>query len=276
MLFEPDRTPYDLNWRMFGVPVRVHPLFWLLSALLGFNAVQNMLVQENRPWVVALLLVWIACVFVSILLHEFGHVAAGLLFGARGHIVLYSFGGLAIGSSDLPRRWQRVIVYAAGPAVQLVLWGGLQLVMRTWPDRFPDPGFALLLEDRTGALLGAMMWMLLEINLWWPVMNLLPVWPLDGGKISREVFDWFMPGRGVRTSLGLSLTVAGALAVLAIAEAVHRPLIPYNLGGWWMAILFGMFAFNNYQEMQTTSRGRYGQTYERRAPWEQDPDYWKR
>ena len=91
MLFmEPSQTPYDLRWRMFGVPVRVHPRFWLVSVIMGWNTV-----HEGFQY----LLIWVACSFASILIHEFGHVAMGQIFGSRGHIVLYGFGGLAIGSN---------------------------------------------------------------------------------------------------------------------------------------------------------------------------------
>ena len=63
-------------------------------------------------------MLWIACVFLSILLHEFGHVWAGRGFGSDASIVLYSFGGLAVGASDQRLRWQRIIVYLAGPGIQ--------------------------------------------------------------------------------------------------------------------------------------------------------------
>ena len=117
MLLEPNRTPYDLRWRMLGTDVRVHPLFWLVSAVLGWNW------YSMRGGGIGYLLLWVFCCFVSVLLHEFGHVLVGRLFGSDGHIVLYSFGGLAVGSSDLRRRWQRVLVLFGGPGAQLVLAG---------------------------------------------------------------------------------------------------------------------------------------------------------
>jgi hypothetical protein len=46
--------------------------------------------------------------FISILVHELSHVLMGQAFGAYGHIVLYGFGGLAVGSNQLNVRWQRV------------------------------------------------------------------------------------------------------------------------------------------------------------------------
>ena len=79
MLAEPNRTPYDLNFRLFGFPVRIHPLFWLGAVLLG-------------GWTFDLGLeyaaIWVAVVFVSILVHELGHAIAFRTFGVDSHIVL--------------------------------------------------------------------------------------------------------------------------------------------------------------------------------------------
>ena len=55
-------TPYDLRFRLLGIPVRIHPMFWLIMALLGW---------ENRN--LGAVLLWVACALVSILVHEFGH-----------------------------------------------------------------------------------------------------------------------------------------------------------------------------------------------------------
>src|SRR5690606_15236505 len=98
--------PWDLRWRMFGIGVRVHPTFWLFSLLMGWQF------MERSPWLV---LIWVLATFVSILIHEMGHVIAGRIFGSPGNIVLYSFGGLAIGSYQYARAWQRIIISLAGP-----------------------------------------------------------------------------------------------------------------------------------------------------------------
>ena len=91
------------------------------------------------------LAIWVACVFVSILLHEFGHVWAGKAFGTDGSIVLYSFGGLAIGASDLRHRWQRVVVYLAGPGIQLALYGALWFaeyrIGEKGMENMPEPAY---------------------------------------------------------------------------------------------------------------------------------------
>jgi Zn-dependent protease len=209
---------------------------------------------------------WILCVFLSILLHELGHVLVGWVFGSKGHIVLYSFGGLAVGSKALASRWQRIAVSVAGPVVQLLLWG--LLVSAVFLDKdgsFTGPG-----------PIGWAVEFLLEINLYWALLNLLPVWPLDGGQVSRELCEWLMPYKGVRTSLGLSLITAGALAVNSLMAANGRPLIPYlPTGGVYTAMLFGMLALNNYFEIQQTPRSSGGWGEKRRI-WIDDQDDWRR
>ena len=55
-------TPFDLNFSLFGIPVRIHPFFWLVAILTGWN-----------PYLPKLIVIWVACFFVSILVHEMGH-----------------------------------------------------------------------------------------------------------------------------------------------------------------------------------------------------------
>ncbi len=165
------RTPLDLNFSIFHVAVRVHPLHWLTSAFLGWDLFRD-------AGLVALL-IWIACVFVSVLLHELGHVFAGWYFGSKGHILLASFGGLAIGSNNQRQRWKRIAVLAAGPAIQFVFYGLLWLARP----------FLLTWMDDQSRYVKFTYYILMGINFWWPLFNLLPIYPLDGGQISRELLE---------------------------------------------------------------------------------------
>ena len=121
LLSEQGQSPLDLKFRLFGVPVRVHPFFWIGSAILGWSTVDLG---------VEYLLIWIACCFFSILLHEMGHVMMGRVFGTNGHIVLQGLCGLAVGASELRDRWKRVLVILAGPGIQLVF---AALCLLGWP-----------------------------------------------------------------------------------------------------------------------------------------------
>src|ERR1700682_5371657 len=116
MFSEPAPTRFELNFRLFGVHVRVHPMHWVFSAILGYGACRGM----------GELLIWVICVFLSILLHEMGHLMAMRLFGSDGHIVLYSVGGLAVPYHHLSSRWQRIAVSFAGPLAQLILYGAIK------------------------------------------------------------------------------------------------------------------------------------------------------
>jgi len=248
MLLEPDRSPYDLNFSMFGTPIRVHPFFWLLSAIFGWPYV-----DRGLPY----LGLWIACTFVSILLHEFGHIWAGRAFGSDGSIVLYSLGGLAIGASDLRHRWQRIIVSFAGPGIQFILYGALRLAQfrmgdEAW-DKMPLPLW-------TGLEI------LKQINLYWPLFNLLPIWPLDGGKITREVCS-ALSRDGMRISLGISIAVAGFIAIHALLAGHSDFRIPYLPTSTFTAIFFALLAFESYQLLQQ-SRFLHYEPPDDRLPWE--------
>jgi Zn-dependent protease len=248
---EPEPTPFDLNWWMFGVRVRVHPLFWVLAAFLGWDIY---FVNYHLRGI----LMWIACVFLSILLHEFGHVFAGRMFGADGRVLLYAFGGLAIGSSNLRSRWQRIVVYLAGPAVQLLLAGAVYLLTRfVLAGRIPPERV-----ETVALLIG----MLISINALWAIFNLLPITPLDGGQVARELFDAVAPGRGAIFAYGTSTLVCAAIAVLILLGATGRiQEIPYIGGSMFNAIIFAMFAASSFQAMQIERARR---NWDDRFPWE--------
>ncbi len=259
LLQETESTPFDLSWRMFGIPVRVNPWFWIMSALLGWELTQRGLLY---------LLLWMLAVFVSVLIHELGHVFMGRLFGSRGHIFLYSFGGLAIGSNNLRQRWQRVAVLFAGPLTELALGGLVWLGL-------------LQVEDRLSRESLFFANVLMLVSVFWALLNLLPIWPLDGGQISREAFTWLNPREGVRLSLVVSLIVAGVLAVLKFGVLRGQPVVrtvaeqlPTLLRELWlwvcspsyyMALYYVLFAVGSFQALQEESRrSRWGDD----LPWE--------
>jgi Zn-dependent protease len=261
LLVDPGPSPGDLNFRLLRTHVRVHPFFWLGSVLLGWQFFTNPMPVTGSG--VGDLAIWVGCVFVSILLHEFGHVWAFRRFGNDAHIVLHGFGGLAIPNGESYYRWHRIIVSAAGPAVQLVLWGAL--VLLAWKDMIPITWDGKLREPTVSALLLVILW---DINLFWPVLNLLPIWPLDGGQISREVCTGVNHHRGVVVSLWISLVISAGLAVHCLLGAQNPPieLIP-GLGRYFrptmfMAIWFALFAVASFQALQVENS--------RRRPWDDD------
>jgi membrane-associated protease RseP (regulator of RpoE activity) len=214
-------TPLDLRWRMFGIPIRVHPLFWLVAILLG-----PMDPREGILWVVA--------VFVSILVHELGHALSARAFGWWPSILLYSFGGLTFYEPRFQTVGQRIVVLVCGPLAGFLLAGLILggVYLGGWPSH---------------EMLGSLLEYFLVINIAWGVMNLLPVFPLDGGQISRTVLTWLNPRRGGLWASYLSIAVAAAVVVAALIW----------LRSVYIAILFGLLAFQEISRLAYERRGRW-------------------
>jgi stage IV sporulation protein FB len=240
MLDEPFRTPYDLNFFLFRIPVRVHPFFWLAGLLLGPK-------QGGLP-IIAL---WMAAFFLGILCHELGHAFVMRLRGDSPRITLYAMGGLASGQRaagsfhGISESWQEIIVSAAGPAagfllaiaaavgvrlagypVEVMLAAPIGVYVETF---LPDHVYLTLFINN-----------LFFVTVAYGVLNLLPIFPLDGGHIARELFVMIVGRDGVRQSLILSLFTAGALAGLCFL----RWRDPF------MALFFGFFAYSSYASLQ--------------------------
>lgn len=237
LLSEPQRTNFDLNFKLFGVPVRIHPLFWLVSAIFGWGLTQ----LDNGLLYFA---IFVACLLVSVLIHELGHVAMFRLFGVSSYVVIYSLGGLAVPSGEPRQRWQRILVSAAGPVAELVFFAIVLAVGWVTIPLIENP------EIRRPA--AYVLQLLFIINMVYGLLNFLPVFPLDGGHISREICTWVSPYGGARFCYGLSFVVAGLIAA-------YTGLVNFNpaLAVWWLptgglftAIMFGMLAFENFQRMQ--------------------------
>jgi len=248
LLAEPPPTPYDWHFRLGSIPVRVHPLFWVLAVLLGISG------ENPDGW---RLLIWVAVVFASVLVHELGHIVAMHFFGERGHIVLYSFGGLAV--SDRISAWGRgrtpfsqIVISLAGPlagfllgiaSVAVFLAGGGQLVFETY-------GLirSIALPEQVSRYVGDLVFYLWTVNLLWGALNLLPIYPLDGGQISRELFQLWDARQGIIQSLWLSLFTAVLLALVAMTQW-ETP---------FLGIFFIYMAVTNYMAIQQLSGRGFG------------------
>jgi Zn-dependent protease len=254
---EPPRTNYDLHFHVAGVPVRVHPWFLLMSLLLGVGSF-------NKPNPPQEIILWVVVVFVSILVHELGHVAAFRYFGQRAKVVLYSFGGLAIpddrneyqGYDDYSSSYDReertpgaeMMIAFAGPLAGFLLaalvfatlaaTGHKPTIRLGGPTGF-SPEFVRFRWENLTVLVNQLLW----VNIFWGLINLLPVFPLDGGQISRHFLTKFNPAQGLRQSILTSIVVAAAVAVWALVKIDDK----------FMAFLFGYLAFVNYQVLQQIS-----------------------
>lgn len=244
-LFQPPPpTQYDLRFSIAGIPVRVHPLFWLIALLFGAS---GDLLQ---------LPIWVFVVFVSILIHELGHALAMRRHGQPSRIILHFAGGLTVpepvswgsGWANVALRSnQEIFISLAGPgagfllaalvAIGVTISGGS--IITNWLfGVIPLPVAALM--PIGGRVLSLLVTMLLWVNVFWGLINLVPVYPLDGGNVSRSLLLKADPVEGVRKSLWVSVIAGGLVAVAGLL--VLRSI--------YMAFLFGLLAFQSYQSLQ--------------------------
>lgn len=254
LLQEPTESPYDLRFEMFGFPIRIAWTFWLGAAFFGYNLADyvDLLFADASPGRLPLLMLWAGCLFVSILIHELGHAFAFRVYGIESTVVLYHFGGLAIPRSGSFGRGrlspqQDFVIAAAGPAAQILSAVALLLVFKVF-------GFAAESLDYMPGFIPRVPWLmngealdsvgLFSLSLFyvlpsilWGLLNLLPVWPLDGGRIARAMIE--LGGGQIVQSLWLSLIVAALVAYWG-----------FTGGQFFLGILFAMMAIGNYQMLQ--------------------------
>jgi len=197
---------------------------------------------------------WIGSVFLSILVHEFGHITMGRISGRRGHIILYTFGGLAVSDSEAPRRWQRIAISLAGPAAGFLLYGVVLLakdhLVSQIPQQFLIQNPTLLQVIVRGTA------MLLTINLIWSLLNLVPIMPLDGGHVSQEILSVASPANGLRLSLYLSIFLALLGAAYCLFAWSRKINLPYRLHGGFTALLLFMLAFDCFWMLSAENKRR--------------------
>jgi stage IV sporulation protein FB len=247
----PPPTRFDLRFSIAGIPVRVHPLFWLIAILFGSSS--NSIIG---------LLTWIIAIFVSILIHELGHAFALRRYGQGSQIILHFAGGLTVPESI---SWgggyasvaitanQQIFISLAGPFAGF-LFAGLVVAVSAAMGGTLLPNFIFgfipfpfVLLPVGGEILNSLVMDLLWISIFWGFINLMPVLPLDGGTVIRYILTQTDPLNGLRTSLWVSV-ISGAAVAFAGLVFLHST---------YMAILFGLLAFQSFQLIQ----GGAGRSY---------------
>ena len=176
----------------FGIPIRMHWTFPLVLLLF---------VSRPNP---ALGLLFGLTLFGCVLLHELGHSLVARSFGIRVmDITFWPLGGMARMTRMPEDARKEALIALAGPAVNFVLAGaGLLLV-----PFLPEVGMAFV-----------------GINLMLGVFNLLPAFPMDGGRVLRSFFarklDWVA---ATERAVGVGRFLAGAMVVLSVFLMAYAP-----------------------------------------------------
>jgi stage IV sporulation protein FB len=258
LLSEPPPSQGDLRFRVFGFPVRVHPMFWLVTAVMRLR-------PGGEGTTPSELLSWIAVAFVSILVHELGHAFLQRRYGGHPWITLYGLGGLASCNDEDRSPRSQILIALAGPVAGFLFALALLLLLNLtghtaalqWAEipreaaasmmGFPIYRLWVLWEPLGSPLANSILGDALFVNIVWGLINLLPVYPLDGGRVSREALTLQNPRRGIILSLQISAVTAIGMAFVA---AVYWQLM-------FTAMLFGYLAYSNYQTLQAYQSNRW-------------------
>lgn len=207
---------------LFGVEIRVHISFALVLLLAGVGQRNLSAIDPARG--IAL----VAIIFGAVILHELGHALVGRHSGIPARaIVLLPIGGVTIFDETqpaIPQNWKRDIrIAVAGPVVNFLV-GGISAILvgaaapqaRVWADTYVS----------SNNLPHSLVW----ANFWLAIFNLLPAYPMDGGRVLRAIFSRKMD----------------AISATRRAVSIGRGFaIAFMLAGWWTPwfLAVGFFLF---------------------------------
>jgi stage IV sporulation protein FB len=199
------------------IPISIYPTFWLFAGLIGY--------LNSRSLVGTL--IWIAIIFVSVLFHEFGHALTALLFGQNPRIELVALGGLTYHNGQKLPFWKQFFIVLDGP-----VFGFLLVIIAT---------ILLQVPALSQGMIGSVLSLTRVVNLFWTVVNLLPVMPLDGGQLLRIILERIFGLKGFKYAILTSMIIAVAISLFFFLT--HAFLV---------GALFFLLAFQSYDTFRRT------------------------
>lgn len=223
------------EWALFGIPFRIDASWLVIVALVTWSLAVGYFpsrapgLSTGVYWVmggVAALLL-----FACVLLHELGHSVAARGFGIPvTGIVLFLFGGVAQIAHDPKRPSVELTVALAGPLVSVLIAGVCILASTVMPVHGPRQAGAVAIVRYLGL-----------INTWILLFNLLPGFPLDGGRILRAVL-WAVTGN-LRAATRVTTLIGSGLGIGLIVLGAWVIVKGTWIGGLWYMCL-GAFLRN--------------------------------
>jgi Zn-dependent protease len=234
--------------RAFGIDIYVH---WTFLLLLGFV----LFTQWDRSGLELALyaVLSIVSLFGCVVLHELGHALTARHFGIPTRdITLYPIGGVARLERMSERPWEEFLIAIAGPAVNVVIAGVLFIVLafsfaggREIPPSVP----ALLRTD----FLSTLLWM----NLLLVAFNMVPAFPMDGGRVLRALlvgFLGYLRATEVAAQVGKLFALLFVLLGLLPVLGVPLRLGPFALDNPMLLLVGGFLYLAGQQELAMIRR----------------------
>lgn len=196
----------------FGIPISINPFFPVVAFFLGY-----LWSGGNLP----LSFIIMGIITFSILVHEYGHALTGKLFKQKVKISLLPLGGLTERQGKPLKAWQDFLIVLMGPLFGFMLYLVAASLLGTGPK---------------SSLMQQILSITAVINLYWTILNLVPVIPLDGGQLLRIILQGIWGVTGLKIACIISVLIG---ALFMVAFIVMQDFL--------IAAIFAMFTFESYR-----------------------------
>lgn len=200
------------------IPVRVHPFFWLLIIAIGWL----------NSFSIMGTVIWGMVILFSVLVHEYGHALTAVAFGQRAHIQLMGLGGATYRSGQKLKLWQEFLIVLNGPLAGFALF----LIALALRNMIAGRHFNLFVYAVNITVIA---------NLFWTIVNLLPIQPLDGGHLLRIILESMFGFRGVKIAFFISLLLAASISIFFI-----------SIQALLLGIIFLLLTFESFRLWKST------------------------
>lgn len=201
------------------IPISIYPFFWFLAAIIGWMNTFN---------VVATIL-WTIIIFFSVLIHEFGHALTAIFFGQKAQIDLVGLGGVTQRRGPKLKLWQEFFIVLNGPIAGFILCL-VAYQLKTFLDtRQVAPIWTYLLT------------VTYSVNLFWTFVNLLPIQPLDGGRLLSIILEALFGLKGAKIALFVSIILSAAIGVFF-----------FSIQAFLAGALFLLLTFESYRSWKSS------------------------
>lgn len=202
------------------IPITIHPFFWIFAGILGW------LISGSFMG----MLIWVGIIFFSVLFHEFGHALTSLCFKQEAQIQLVALGGVTMFDGPKLKFWQQFLITLNGPLFGFLLYLGA----------------SALLQFQLSPMVFKIVKSTQMANLFWTIINLLPVLPLDGGQLLRITLEGFFGVRGFKAALLIG-------AIIAVSISLYFFMIQaYLIGAFFF--LFAFQSFDSWRKSRFATR----------------------
>jgi len=223
--------------RLFGITVGFDLSWLIIAALVTYSLATGVFADPDKLPGASDSLRWLlggvgaVCLFTSVLFHEFAHALAARQYGVgTRRITLFLFGGVAELDDEPPTPLAEFVIALAGPAASLVA-------------ALISFAVARVAGSMAGSepLVVAMVWVA-QINLMLALFNLVPAFPLDGGRVLRSILWWWR--KDLLSATRISSAIGQGFAFILLGLGILRILASGSItDGVWLCLI-GMFIRN--------------------------------